>query len=294
MEGGSPLGAFLRARRRSTSLDDVGLPQVGPRRRTPGLRREEVAMLAGISIDYYTRLEQGRERNPSDQVIAALVRVFRLGPEAAEHLQQLARQPAYRPKGAREHDTVHPNVLRIMHGWDIAPAFVVNRRLDVLARNRVADALYEGLEHRDNLLRLALLNPAAHGFYLDWELDTTSKIAHLRATAGRNCDDPFLLELVEELSERSEYFRRMWAQYDVQARTRAPVRFHHREVGDVVTTMEVLSVDGSPGQKLVVFQADAGSAWERALSVLAGRPPPAVRAAQAPATPAAAAERENP
>ncbi|GAA1297201.1 transcriptional regulator [Planotetraspora silvatica] len=271
MEGESPLGEFLRARRQVTTIEQAGLTGVGPRRRTPGLRRDEVAMLAGISIDYYSRLEQGRERRPSDQVIDALARVLQLDEEATEHLHELARGRPHKLTPEGHVDRVEPGLIRLIDGWEIVPAYVVNSRLDVLVRNAVADALYEGLEHSDNLLRLALLNPAARGFYLDWDLDTTSKVAHLRATAGLSSDDPDLIELVEELTAGSEDFQRMWARHDVRGRTRAPVRFHRDDVGDVITTMEVLSVDGSPGQKLIVFQAEPGSPSENALIVLRDR-----------------------
>jgi transcriptional regulator with XRE-family HTH domain len=242
-------------------------PSTG-RRRTPGLRRDEVAMLAGVSVDYYIRLEQGRERHPSDQVLGALAQALRLDGEAIEHLHELAHPRPYKRVPAERVEQVHPNLLRLMEGWDHVAAYVVNGRLDVLAGNRVATALYEGLEHNDNLLRLALLNPAAHEFYLDWEADTHSKIAHLRAAVGADRDDPFLRELIDELSRESEEFRRLWDRYDVRARTRTPVRFHHRDVGDVITSMEVLSVDSSPGQKLIVFQAEAGSPSEHALALL--------------------------
>jgi transcriptional regulator with XRE-family HTH domain len=271
MEGEGPLGEFLRARRQVTTIEQVGLTATGPRRRTPGLRRDEVAMLAGISIDYYSRLEQGRERHPSDQVVDALARVFQLDEEATGHLHDLARGRPHKLTPEGRVDRVEPGLIRLIDGWDIAPAYVVNSRLDVLVRNAVAEALYEGFEHSDNLLRLALLNPAARGFYLDWELDTTSKVAHLRATAGPSSDDPDLIELIEELTAGSEDFQRMWARHDVRGRTRAPVRFHRDDVGDVITTMEVLSIDGSPGQKLIVFQAEPGSPSENALIVLRDR-----------------------
>ena len=161
-------------------------------------------------------------------------------------------------------------MVRLLESWEHAPAYVVNHRLDVLAKNAMAAALYDGLEHNDNLLRLALLNPAAHEFYLDWETDTHSKVAHLRAAAGTGTD-AFVIELVEELSRESEEFRRLWDRHDVEARTRAPVRFHHREVGDVLTSMEVLTIDSTPGQKIIVFQAEPGSPSEAALDLLGGR-----------------------
>jgi transcriptional regulator with XRE-family HTH domain len=268
MDSDKLLGEFLRARRAVTTPRQVGLLDSGSRR-TPGLRREEVAMLAGVSNDYYIRLEQGRERHPSDQVINALVRALDLGPDAAAHLRVLARPQVSNHKPVSRIDQVHPNVMRLIETWDRVPAYVVNHRLDVLVKNAVAEALYEGLEHNDNLLRLALLNPAAHEFYLDWELDTRSKVAHLRAAAGTNRDDALLLELVEELSQGSEEFRRMWDRHDVQGRTRAPVRFHHPEVGDVITDMEVLSIDSTPGQKIILFQVEPGSPSEAALALLA-------------------------
>ncbi|MFC6084451.1 helix-turn-helix domain-containing protein [Sphaerisporangium aureirubrum] len=261
------LGEFLRARRHLTAPEQVGLPGLHDRRRTPGLRREEVAMLAGVSTDYYVRLEQGRERNPSDQVLDALARVFQLDVEAAEYLHELAR-----PRGRRRPHTptsrVDRNVVLLMEGWDRVAAYVVNQRLDVLVRNMVAAALYDGLEHSDNLLRLALLNPHAREFYLDWEKDTRQKVAHLRAAAGVCQDDPSLGELIEELTGASEEFRRLWGRHDVRGRIRAPVRFHHEVVGDVITTMEVMTIDSSPGQKLITFQAEPGSPSERALGRL--------------------------
>jgi transcriptional regulator with XRE-family HTH domain len=264
------LGEFLRARRHLTAPEQAGLPRLHERRRTPGLRREEVAALAGVSTDYYVRLEQGRERNPSDQVLDALARVFQLESDATEYLHELAH-PRGRRVPAMAVNQVDPNVIRLMEGWDRVAAYVVNPRLDVLAGNTVVTALYEGLEHNDNLLRLALLNPRAREFYLDWEKDTYYKVAHLRAAAVTAPDDPSLAELIEELSAASAEFRCMWGRHEVRRRIRAPARFHHEAAGDIVTTMEVMSVDTAPGQKLVTFQADPGSTSERALIRLGGR-----------------------
>jgi transcriptional regulator with XRE-family HTH domain len=264
MEGDRPLAEFLRARRKVTTVEQVGL-LAGGRRRTPGLRREEVAMLAGLSTDYYIRLEQGRERHPSDQVVEALARVFQLDSEGTSHLHDLVHP---RPRRGPI-DLVDPTVVLLMESWRHAPAYVVNHRLDVLVSNRLAGALYDGLDHNDNLLRLALLNPAAHEFYLDWEEDTRNKVAHLRAAARQFHDDARLTELVDELSGASAQFREWWSRHEVRARTRAPVRFHHHDVGDVITTMQVLSIDSAPGQKLVVFQAEPDSPSECALARLA-------------------------
>ena len=262
------IGEFLRARRQVTAPDQVGLTGVGDRRRTPGLRREEVAMLAGVSLDYYTRLEQGRDRNPSDQVLEALAHALQLDPEATEHLHKLAHARETRRGPVDRGGQVTPSMRRLLEDWDHAPAYVISHRLDVLAKNRRAAALFAGLRYSDNIMRLTFLDPAARDFYLDWEKEACARVAHLRAMAGLDCDDPSLLELVEELSRGSEEFRQMWARYDVRARTHESVGMRHREVGDVFVSFETLTIDSAPGQKLVVFQAEPGSPSEEALAKL--------------------------
>ncbi|WP_204058206.1 helix-turn-helix transcriptional regulator [Microbispora corallina] len=264
MEGFGPLGDFLRARRRLTSIEQVGL-RAGGQRRTPGLRREEVAMLAGVSIDYYTRLEQGRERRPSDQVVGALARALCLDSDAVDHLYELAR-----PRSARTaDDRVDARVRRLMECWTMAPAYVVNRRLDVLATNRLGAALIDGLKHPGNLLRLTFLDPASRDFYLDWEQEARYKVAYVRAAMGSDVDDPALVELVRELSAASEDFRVMWARHDVWPKSRACERMYRPEVGEMVLHLDAFAVNGAPGQELVVFQAEPGSPSERALIELA-------------------------
>jgi transcriptional regulator with XRE-family HTH domain len=261
----NPLGEFLRARRQAVTVEDVGLPDVG-RRRTPGLRRDEVALLAGVSADYYVRLEQGSERHPSDQVLAALARALRLNTEATEHLYELANpRPSKRRPRASSH--VHPNVLRLIGSWDRIPALVTNDRLDVLARNAMGDALYEGLEYTDNLLRLTFLNPESRRLYPDWEREASSKVAQLRAAAGPR-PDRYMLGLVEELSRASEDFRRLWARHDVRSRTQEFRRIVHREVGELTLWHVTFSIDGSPGQRIFIAQAEPGSPSERALTRL--------------------------
>ncbi|GAA4576730.1 helix-turn-helix transcriptional regulator [Planotetraspora kaengkrachanensis] len=227
------------------------------------MRRDEVAQLAGVSADYYVRLEQGRELHPSDQVLAALARVFRLNVEAAEHLFSLAnpRPSAVRPMSSPE---VDPNVLRLIANWDRIPALVTNGRLDVLARNALGVALYEGMKHADNLLRLTFLDPEARRFYPDWEREAVFKVAHLRAVAGPR-PHRSLLALVEELSRESEDFRRIWARHDVRARTQESRRLIHREVGELILWHVTFSIDGSPGQRIFVAMADPGSRSEDAL-----------------------------
>jgi transcriptional regulator with XRE-family HTH domain len=263
----SALGDFLRARRQLTSVEQVGLPY-GGRRRTPGLRREEVAMLAGVSIDYYIQLEQGRERTPSNQVLAALARALQLDPETAEHLYELGRPRVGKRASARRGDSVSPHVIRLMERWDHAVAFVTNRCFDVLAKNSVAFAHFDAVDYSDNLLRLTFLNARAREFYLDWEQQAWSKVAHLRAVAGADPDDQFILELVEELSRGSEEFRRMWARHDVRAKTNEVIRLHHPVVGDLTLWQESFAINSVPGQILFVAQAEPGSQTERALVAL--------------------------
>jgi transcriptional regulator with XRE-family HTH domain len=265
----SLLGAFLRARRQVTTVDQAGLPQVGDRRRTPGLRRDEVAMLAGMSVDYYTRLEQGRERSPSDQVLDALAQVFQLDSEATKHLYHIARpMMCKRLNTAGRAAQVSPNVLRFVEGCDHALAFVVNRRWDVLAENSPTAGLYAGLAYGDNLLRLQFLNPASREFYPDWEQEAWFKVAHLRAVTGPDCDDTSIRELVEELSAGSKEFRRIWARHDVQTKTNPSVRFQHRVVGGMTFQFELFDITSDPGQKLIVGQAEPGTPSELALAKL--------------------------
>ncbi|WP_084369762.1 helix-turn-helix transcriptional regulator [Microbispora sp. ATCC PTA-5024] len=267
------LGDFLRARRESTRLEDVGLTRVG-RRRTPGLRREEVAMLAGVSTDYYVRLEQGRERRPSEQVLDALARVLELDPAATEHLYELAH-PRPRQRPARREEEVAPGLLRLLRLWDHTPAFIRGRWMDLLATNGMADALYGGLDHNDNLLRLCFLNPEARAFYPDWEQSAALKAAQLRTGAGTDPDDPFLPQLVDELSDQSAEFVRIWARHDVLPRHTERKRFRHPIVGELMLSYEVFTINSAPGQQLVIFQADPGSPSERGLAMLSSlvRPP---------------------
>ncbi|MGV9773743.1 helix-turn-helix domain-containing protein [Streptosporangium sp. NPDC003464] len=281
MDNHNLLGEFLRARREVTAPEQVGLPPSGLRR-TPGLRREEVAMFAGVSTDYYIRLEQGRERHPSEQVLDALARALDLDPDAAAHLHGLAHPgPRRRTVGGTER--VSPDLLRLIWSWPYTPALVISRRMDVLAANPLATALYEGWEHADNLLRMVFLAPAAHEFYrefgLDWEQVARSKVAHLRAAAGADLDDPQLTELVDELSSQSADFRRLWARHDVSPVPHAAMPLRHREAGDLILTCEVFDVNSAPGQQLVTIDVEPAGAAERALVLLGGDVTPSGREA---------------
>ncbi|GII42060.1 helix-turn-helix transcriptional regulator [Planotetraspora phitsanulokensis] len=272
MAGGGPLGDFLRARRQVTAAERVGPDDVAPRRRTPGLRHDEVARLAGVSTDYYMRLEQGSERDPSDQVLGALARVLQLDLAATRHLYELAHRRAGqmgRVIGSRG-EPVGSQVLRFIERQDDVAALVVNRHWDVLAQNALGSALYEGMEYNDNLIRMAFLNPASRRFYRDWEQEASFKVAHLRAAVGTNRGDPSLYELVEQLSIGSDDFRRLWARHDVQDRTHGTIRIHRDDVGDIVLTFEIFAVCSASGQLLIVLQSEPGSPSERALARLGG------------------------
>ncbi|SNT64019.1 Helix-turn-helix domain-containing protein [Streptosporangium subroseum] len=250
------------------SPDEVGLPRGVKHRRTPGLRRDEVAELASISTNYYMRLEQGRERCPSDQVLNALARVFHLDAEATEHLHELAHPRALRCGVDGEDGKVNSQVLQLMDRWDQMPVFVLNRRMDVLAQNSMSVAFLGGFEHTDNIMRMFFLSPTASRFWLDWEQEAHIMVAHLRAVVGAEHEDPSLLELVEELSEGSEDFRQMWVRHDVRARSLDTSRYRHPLVGDLILWHVSFSIDCAPGQRLFVAQPEPGSPSEEALAKL--------------------------
>ncbi|MET7687831.1 helix-turn-helix transcriptional regulator [Streptomyces sp. NPDC005483] len=267
MDDDNPLGLFLRARRALVRPEEAGLP-AGSRRRVAGLRREEVAVLAGVSTDYYVRLEQGRERNPSAQVVDALARALGLEEDAVDHLHRLARPVSGRSRGGRRPEAVSPVLLRMMEGWHRTPAVVLDRCLTVLAHNVLGGALFAGHTYSGDLLRLVFLDPDAREFYPDWESVAVNTVAALRAVGGTGHEDPRLIAAVGELSLRSEEFRRLWARHDIRRKTRDSKRFRHPLVGELSLEYESLTVNGAPGQQLVVYQAEPGSPSEQALALL--------------------------
>ncbi|MFD7014633.1 helix-turn-helix domain-containing protein [Streptomyces sp. NPDC059928] len=258
------LSEFLRARRALVRPEDHGMPAGA--RRTPGLRREEVAVLAGVSTDYYVRLEQGRERNPSSQVLRALAAALLLEDEEAAYLRALVDPPQHpRPRPAREY--AGPQLVSMLDAWADTPALVYGRYLDLSAVNSLGEALFSWLGDETSLITAMFLNPAAQDFYRDWPVVAQGCVAALRA-ANPAPDDQRLRELVGELSVRSADFARMWARHDVRAKTASAKRFRHPLVGDLTLNFETFSVNSAPGQHLVVYRAEPGSAAEQSLAVL--------------------------
>jgi transcriptional regulator with XRE-family HTH domain len=225
MPSSTALGQYLRARRELVRPEDANVRTVG-RRRVPGLRREELAMLAGISTDYYLRLEQGRDHHPSEQVIDALARALQLDAEATAHLHALAKPPAARPRHT-EPERAPPSIEQLIASWPNTPAIVLGRHLDVLAANALARALSPVFTPGVNLVRVVFLDPALREFVRDWENIAHSAVARLRALVGADVNDPRLVELVRELSARSREFRSLWARHDVELSTPRIHRFNH-------------------------------------------------------------------
>ncbi|MGW3011701.1 helix-turn-helix transcriptional regulator [Streptomyces sp. NPDC001219] len=262
----NPLGDFLRARRSRLRPEDVGMASYGVRR-VAGLRREEVAVLAGVNVDYYTRLEQGRERHPSSQVLDALSRAFQLDSEARAHLHRLAGiAPHDRP--APQRNVVSPELRQLMDGYATTPAFVVNRALDILAANALADALYAPFSPADNLARMAFLDPAGRDFYTRWDWTAQATVANLRQSAGCDPDNPRLNALIGTLTERSPAFSALWQAHGVRGKTREAKLLNHPEVGPLTLTYQAFDVRDAPGQQLVIYHAEPGSPSAEALALL--------------------------
>lgn len=263
----SPLADFLRARREALQPEDVGLPR-GTGRRVPGLRREEIADRAGISVDYYLRLEQGRDRQPSEQVVRALSRALMLTPDASMYLTRIANRTVRTPSA--DSPAVHDSVRQLLTRWSHTPAHVSDRNLDVLASNAAAQALAPQYYRPGTNLLLAAFDASTdpHSGH-DWETTTARLVSALRFHADPA--DPRLHEILGELSVRSRPFRRLWARHEVQRHPTGDAAYDVPPFGWVSLRWQVLDIPGTPGHTLTTFFADAGSPGERALEALVAR-----------------------
>ena len=271
MDRRAELGQFLRSRRARLSPEETGLPAYGGRRRVPGLRREELAQLAGVSVDYYVRLEQGRTDHVSQAVLDAVARALRLGRDERDHLGNLARPrpPAREPRAAQR---VLPGLQRLLDAMTEVPAYVIGLGTEVLAWNRPAAALITDFgalpAGRRQKARLVFLDEAARELYTDWEGKAADVVAYLRLDAGRRPNDPELSALIGELSVGSRDFARLWGGQEVRDKTRGAYGFRHPAVGPLELAYETLRLPDDPDQALVAYTVEPGSASEAALRLL--------------------------
>lgn len=276
MAAGNEIGEFLQTRRARLQPDDAGLPTYGDRRRVPGLRREEVALVAGVSVEYYTRIERGRAGAVSDDVVEGIARALHLDDAERAHLVDLLHVDGGRPARRRpSQPRVRPEVQRVLDALTEAPAIVRNGRLDVLATNALGRALYAPVyedlaaDETPNLARFQFLSPRSEAFYPQWDAAAHDCVALLRAEAGRDPYDRALTDLIGELSTRSEEFRVRWARHNVSHHRTGRKHAHHPVVGDLTLSYEALDLPGDPGQTMLVYTAEPDSPSAEALRILA-------------------------
>jgi transcriptional regulator with XRE-family HTH domain len=275
MDQHNEIREFLASRRARITPQQAGLPAYGGHRRVPGLRREEVALLAGVSVDYYTQMERGNLGGVSDSVLHSLAGALQLDEAERSHLFDLAGTATTsahprRPSGPQR---VRPSIQRLLDAMTGVPAYVRTGRLDILAVNRLGRALYapvladQGLPV--NLARFLFLDPGARDFYVDWNKTANDAVAILRGEAGRNPSDRRLSDLVGELSTRSEAFRTRWAAHNVRLHRTGGKQLHHPVAGDLELTYEALELPADPGLTMITYTAEPGSASQDALDFLA-------------------------
>lgn len=265
----TPVGDFLRARRSQLQPEDVGLP-TGGIRRVPGLRRDEVALLAGVSVDYLNRIEQGRERTPSMQILDAIGRALRLDEHGLAHLERLSRSGSAAP-------TVDPIVggplLDLLGAMTTVPAYVTDPSMTILAANPLTDALFCNFADRTNLLRMLFLDPHAQDFWCDWDAAAIGMVRNLRVNLAESPDYAPLSDVIGELTVRSPAFAALWARHEVRPRTLEDKAFRHPEVGELYLRFQSFRVDAAGGQRLYTYTPPAGSASEERLRRLRVRAP---------------------
>lgn len=274
MDTRSEVRDFLRTRRERVTPQQVGLPDFGGARRVKGLRREELALIAGMSVDYYIRLERGNLTGVSESVLESLSRALRLDDAEHAHLFDLARVQNASATTRRKPPTskVRPNVQRMLDGMTM-PAWVRNGRSDFLAGNALARALYSPLfldpAGTPNTARFAFLDPRGQEFWRDWDVVASDMVAVLRAEAARSPYDKGLTDLIGELSTRSEEFRQRWAAHGVMRHLNGSKRVHHPEVGNLDLTYETMELATDTGLTLIAYGTEPGSPSEERLQLLA-------------------------
>jgi transcriptional regulator with XRE-family HTH domain len=266
---------FLTSRRARITPEQARLPAYGSNRRVAGLRREEVALLAGISVEYYTRLERGNAAGVSDSVLEGLARALQLDEAERSHLFHLVRTTTTTAPARRRpaQERVRLGVQRILDAMTDTPAFVRNARLDILAANRLGHAFYSELfadpVRPVNSARFLFLNPRATEFFADWDTIANDAVGVLRAQAGRDPYDRRLSDLIGELSTRSDEFRVRWAAHDVKLHRTGVKHFRHPLVGELTLDFESLELPGDPGQSMLVYTAEPASPTRERLNLLA-------------------------
>ncbi|WP_329335376.1 helix-turn-helix transcriptional regulator [Streptomyces sp. NBC_00663] len=276
------LSEFLRTRRARLKPEDVGLPEFGRHRRVPGLRREELAQLAGVSVAYYTRLEQGNGRNVSAEVLDAIARALRLSDAEHAHLSHLAKPKQHKKKQAARTEQVRGPLRQLLDTMDGVPAYITGGRSDILVWNRMAAAVFgdwaELPPQERNWARLVFLRPEYRDLFVEWDQKAYDMVSFLRMAAGCHPDDPRLAALVGELSLKSEEFRRLWAAHDVKEKSYGVKRLMHPLVGELTLNFESFRLTDGTEQSLTTYSAEPGSPSAEALRLLASWGTDATRA----------------
>lgn len=272
----SDIREFLASRRAKITPQQAGLPAYGSNRRVPGLRREEVALLAGVSIDYYARLERGYLAGASDEVLDALAGALQLDEAERAHLHDLARGAGARAarRTRRTRGPIPAGVLRVLDSMSDSPAFIRNGRLDILATDRLGRALYAPLFADDvprpvNIARYQFLHPGGRDFFPDWDISLNTTVSLLRTEAGRTPHDSDLTGLIGELVTRSEEFRTAWAKHNVRLHHTGRKVFHHPEIGEVALDFDAMELPAQPGLTLTAYSAEPHTPAHDALRLLA-------------------------
>lgn len=274
------LADFLRRARAGIDPTRAGLPPGARVRRVAGLRREEVALLAGVSADYYTKLEQGRRITPTPAVVDAVARALDLDPAGLAHLRDLVGAPARARRVTPTVQRLRPGLRQLLDALEAQPALVLGRRTDVLAANRLASALFADFDavppRERNYVRWLLQDDAVRSLFVDWEVQARAAVESLRLDLGRHPGDPLGEELVSDLTARSPHFGRWWDEHGVHQRTHGTKRLHHPLAGDLTVDFETLTLPGDADQTLFLYSTEPGSPSRQAMDLLANWSLPAL------------------